>query len=134
AQGGAASRGLPGRGPCAPTRGTAPPPREIRRRDASFHAALSGGVHGNKAPVPDWFPDRAVPRSGRRRRNFDQKRSTIGRAGMILHGGMAVRAVRFVVMAAASLAILTAPADAQGRGKGGKRAADTQTVEQKKKA
>lgn len=44
-----------------------------------------------------------------------------------------MRAVKFVVMAVASLALLTAPAAAQGRVKG-KRAADTQTVEQKKKA
>lgn len=45
-----------------------------------------------------------------------------------------MRAMKFVVMAVTSLALLTAPADAQGRGKGGRRGADAQTVEQKKKA
>ena len=44
-----------------------------------------------------------------------------------------MRAVKFLLMVAASLAILTAPADAQRRGKG-KRDADQQTVQQKKKA
>jgi len=44
-----------------------------------------------------------------------------------------MRAVRFFVIAVASLALLTAPAAAQGRGKGARRAAD-QTAEQKKKA
>ena len=45
-----------------------------------------------------------------------------------------MRAVKFLVMAMASLALLTAAADAQGRGRGGKRGADAQTAEHKKKA
>jgi hypothetical protein len=45
-----------------------------------------------------------------------------------------MRAVKFVVLAVAALALLTAPADAAGRGKGGRHAADQQTAEQKKKA
>jgi hypothetical protein len=45
-----------------------------------------------------------------------------------------MRAVKFIVLAVASVALLTAPAAAAGRGKGSKRGADTQTVEQKKKA
>jgi len=49
-------------------------------------------------------------------------------------GKSTMRAVRFFVIAVASLALLTAPAAAQGRGKGARRAADTQTAEQKKKA
>ena len=52
---------------------------------------------------------------------------------MISPWAMAMRAFRFVVIAAASLALLTA-ADAQDSSKGSKRAADVQTAEQKKKA
>ena len=52
---------------------------------------------------------------------------------MISPWAMAMRAFRFVVIAAASLALLTA-ADAQDSSKGSKRAADVQTTEQKKKA
>ena len=44
-----------------------------------------------------------------------------------------MQGLKFVVIAAASLALLTA-ADAQDSSKGSKRAADVQTAEQKKKA
>lgn len=45
-----------------------------------------------------------------------------------------MRAVKFLVMVVASLALLIAPAAAAGRGKGARHAADTQSAEQKKKA
>jgi len=45
-----------------------------------------------------------------------------------------MRAVKFSVTAVASLALLTAPAASQGRGKGARHATETQSAEQRKKA
>jgi len=64
-------------------------------------------------------------------RPIKMSRPSIAGAGMISPWAMAMRAFRFVVIAAASLALLTA-ANAQGGGKDSKRAADVQTVEKRK--